>query len=93
MMTNKGDVIISIVEASRIADVLYNTMNNSGYFDNWDDIIGEMILCQSEKDILEYTKSVQFSLLFLNNFDITGRPKIVKDFYQEAIEILKSPVE
>lgn len=93
MMTNKGDVIISIVEASRIADVLYNTLSNNGYFDDWDEIIGDMKDTMSDRDILEYAKSVQFSLLFLNNFNITGRPKIVKDFYQEAIEILKSPVE
>ena len=93
MLTNKGDVTISVVEASRIADVLYNTMSNSGYFDDWDEIIMDMKDDMSNKDILEYAKSVQFSLLFLNNFDITGRPKIVKDFYEEAIKILKSPVE
>jgi hypothetical protein len=92
-MLSKGDVTISVVEASRIADVLYNTMSNSGYFDDWDEIVLDMKDDMSERDILDYAKSVQFSLVFLNTFDITGRPKIVKDFYEEAIEILKSPVE
>jgi hypothetical protein len=87
-MYRERGVEISIVESSRVADVLRKALYSNGIIDDWNEIVIDMKDTMSDKDILDYAKSVQVSLIFLNTFDISGEPKIVKDFYQEALALL-----
>lgn len=83
-------VLLSPEKAKNIAQILNTTMCGYGIYDDWDEIIGDMIDDEefSDQEVLKFAQQVSDAVVFVNKYadDIP----ISNSFYKDAVEYLKS---
>ena len=88
--TKKPGKYLSFVKATRIAEILETTMTNAGYYDDWDEITGNMIDNNvPDNVILDYAKSVEVAVDFVHQFTRGLGDNSNNTFYIETVEMLK----
>lgn len=85
---SEDNIVLTKKQAKDIAKVLNSAMCPAGYFDDWDEVIGDMIDNNvTDQCILEFAQQVSTAVEFMNT-QLDPIEYITNSFYDEAVEYL-----
>lgn len=85
----KDAIILPENQAKNIAEILNITLCKYGVFNDWNDIICDMIDDGDSKEkILKFAKQISDAVSFMNNY-VDSTDQVINNFYEDAVEYIK----